>query len=135
MAATQYCLYNRYNSYATAAPYLASAFMDNGANADLMQIVSASGRLILAVVNYLGNVYFSATGLPDGAGGTANVHTGDRQVIGRFQCRPTDTIATVAQAFTSAFPFNPQNLDIIQVISPGGTIGYYVNSSGVATGS
>ena len=32
-------------------------------------------------------------------------------------------------------PLNPQNWDIIQVISPGGTIGYYVDYQGVAHGS
>ena len=49
MAATPYSVYNRYNSYATSAPYIASAFSDNQSNADLLQIENEGGQVIVAV--------------------------------------------------------------------------------------
>ncbi len=140
MAATPYSVYNRYNSYATSAPYIASAFPDNKSNADLLQIENEGAQTIVAV-DYLGNVWFSSTGLTavNGTGGTGT-YTNNRQVIGRFRTynsNPAQStlITTVAQAFAAAFPLNPQSWDIIQVISPGGTIGYYVDYLGVAHGS
>lgn len=140
MAATPYSVYNRYNSYATSAPYIASAFTDNKSNADLLQIQNEGGQVI-AAVDYTGTVQFNASGLTasEGSGGTG-LYTYNRQVVGLFRTinsNPAQStlITTVAQAFAAAFSLNPQNWDIIQVISPGGTIGYYVDYLGVAHGS
>jgi hypothetical protein len=138
MAATTYSVFDRYNSYATSAPYIASAFSDNASQADLLQIENQGGIVIVAV-DYLGTVHFSATGLTatGGVGGTG-LYTLNRQVIGKFRVGtiPSATITTVAQAFAAAFPQqSSQQQDIIQVIAPGGTIGYYINYAGVASGS
>ncbi len=135
MAATNGALIQQYQSYATSAPYLASAFTDNQSQADILQIVSPGG-VVIAAVSYLGTVSFSATGLTAalGAGGSGT-YTLNRQVISQYRTRPNDTITTVAQAFASAFPTNPQNQDIIQVVAEGANVGYYIDYLGVAHGS
>lgn len=55
------------------------------------------------------------------------------QRVGRFLTR-LGTTATLAQWFADAFS-NPSQLDILQVINPGGNVHYYLNYQGVATGS
>ncbi len=136
MAATNGALIQQYQSYATVAPFIASAFTDNPSDADLLQIVSAVGGAVLVAVDYLGAVHFSSTGLTavNGAGGTGT-YTLNHQVISQYRTRPSDTITTVAQAFASAFPTNPQNQDIIQVVAEGANVGYYIDYLGVAHGS
>jgi hypothetical protein len=69
-----------------------------------------------------------------GSGGVG-LYTYNRQLDRKYRTVPGSTVTTVAQAFAAAFPTNPQNWDILQVIAPGGTIGYYINYLGVATGS
>jgi hypothetical protein len=135
MAATQYSVMRRYNSYATTAPYLASAFGDNESQADILQIENEGGQVVVAV-DYLGNVRFNSSGLTASYGsGGVGLYTYNRQLDRKYRTVPGSTVTTVAQAFAAAFPTNPQNWDILQVIAPGGTIGYYINYLGVATGS
>ncbi len=135
MAATTYSVYERYQSYATVAPYIASAFTDNASHADLLQIENEGNQVIVAV-DYLGNVWFNASGLTASVGvGGSGLYTVNRQLIHKFRTVPGTTITTVAQAFAAAFPLNPQNWDIIQVISQGANVGYYIDYLGVAHGS
>ena len=105
--------------------------------ADLLQIVNGNGVVVLAVQQN-GTVNFSSSGLTAVLGSSqAGSYTLNRQVIGLFRTRQTDaaSITTVALAIASAFPLNPQNQDIIQVIAQGGNVGYYLDLSGVAHGS
>lgn len=135
MAATNGALIQQYQSYATVAPFVASAFTDNQSSADILQIVSPGGDVI-AAVDYTGTVQFNASGLTPslGAGGTG-LYTVNRVLNNRYRTRPTDTITTVAQAFASAFPLNPQNQDILQVVAQGANVGWYVDYLGAAHGS
>src|SRR5208282_514570 len=135
MAATTYSVHERFQSYATVAPFIASAFGDNASHADLLQI-ETQGGLIVVAVDYLGVVHFSATGLTasEGSGGSG-LYTLNRTLIEKFRAVPGSTITTVAQAFAAAFPLNPNNLDIIQVFAQGANPGYYISYLGVATGS
>lgn len=136
MAATIFSVIDRRNSFATSAPFIPSAFTDNTTNADLLQIINDDGGAVIAAVDFQGNVQFNASGLTAsfGAGG-AGKYTVNRHLIGQFRTNPGSLTSTVAQAFAAAFPLNPQSWDIFQVIAPGGNIGYYVDSSGVAHGS
>ena len=136
MSATNGALIQQYQSFATSAPFIASAFTDNVSQADLFQIENEGGQVIVAV-DYLGNVWFNASGLTASFGsGGSGLYTVNRQVDGgKFRTVPGSTTSTVAQAFAAAFPTNPQNLDIIQVVAPGGNPGYYVDYLGVAHGS
>ncbi len=135
MAATIYSVYERYQSYAPSAPFIASAFTDNESGADLLQIKNEGNQVIVAV-DYLGNVWFNASGLTPTTGtGGSGLFTDHRTLVGSFRTVPNTSITTVAQAFAAAFPTNPQNWDIFQVIAPGGSIGYFVDYLGVAHGS
>jgi len=137
MAATNGALLAQYQSYATSAPFLASAFTDNQSGADLLQIANGNGTVVLAV-RQNGTVNFNAAGLTAVFGSSAaSSYTYNRQVIGLFRTRQTDasSITTAALAIASAFPLNPQSLDIIQVVAEGGNVGYFLDSSGVAHGS
>jgi len=135
MAATQYSLYETYQSYATSAPFIASAFTDNQSQADLLQIENEGGQVVVAV-DYLGNVWFNASGLTASFGvGGNGLYTANRQVIRKFRTVPGSTVTTVAQAFAAAFPLNPQSLDIIHVVSPGQSVGYYIDVNGISHGS
>lgn len=140
MAATNGALLAQYQSYATSAPFLASAFTDNQSNADLLQIVNGQGQTILAVQNN-GTVNFNSAGLTPVAGASANgsytvtaVGAGRAQ-IGVFRTRQTESPSSAAAAIASAFPTNPNSQDIIQVVQEGGSVGYWLDSSGVAHGS
>lgn len=140
MAATLFSVYNRYQSYAASAPFLASAFTDNASNADLLQIVNEGGKTVLAVQNN-GTVNFNASGLTAVFGAsasgsyTASAGGVGRAVVGVFYAQPGYPTDTAAHAITAAFPTNPQSWDIIQVIAQGGNVGYWLDSSGVAHGS
>ena len=135
MAATQYSLYETYQSYATSAPFIASAFTDNQSQADLLQIENEGGQVVVAV-DYLGNVWFNASGLTASSGTGGNgLYTLNRQVIRKFRTVPGSIVNTVAQAFAAAFPLNPQSLDYIHIIQEGGNVGYYIDVNGVAHGS
>lgn len=135
MAATQYAVFATYQSYATSAPFLASAFTDNESLADLLQIEVPGKGVVLAVQNN-GTVNFNANGLTPTNGASASAsYTVNRQLVGLFRTNPTATVTTVAQAVAAAFPLNPQSWDIIQVIQEGGNVGYYLDSVGVAHGS
>ncbi len=137
MAATNGALLAQYQSYATSAPFLASAFTDNQSGADLLQIANGAGAVVMAVRKD-GTVNFNASGLtPTFGSSAAGSYTVNRQVVGLFRTRQVDSssITTVALAVASAFPLNPQSLDIIQVIQEGGNVGYYLDSVGVAHGS
>jgi hypothetical protein len=135
MAATPYSVIERYNSYATSAPYLASAFTDNASNADILQIENEGGQVIVAV-DYLGNVRFNSSGLTASYGtGGSGLYTVNRVLNERYRTVPGSSTSTVALAFAAAFSTNPMNFDILQVIAPGGTIGYYIDYTGVAHGS
>lgn len=132
-SATTYCLQRRYNGQS-----LLLAFTDNPTSADILQIVAPGGEVIVSV-SYNGTVNFNASGLTSttGAGG-AGLYTLNRQLDRQYRINPTSVslpITTVAQAFAAAFPLNPQNLDIIQVINAGGNISYWLDSTGVAHGS
>ena len=135
MAATNGALIQQYQSYATVAPFVAAAFTDNPSGADILQIV-APGGAVIAAVDYTGTVQFSSTGLTAalGTGGTSK-YTLNRTVDKQYRTRPSDTITTVAQAFASAFPTNPNNQDILQVIAEGAAVGWYVDYLGAAHGS
>jgi len=136
MPATNGALLAQYQSYAASTPVVASAFTDNTSQADLLQIANDDGTAILAAVDYTGTVQFNASGLTAslGSGGTGK-YTLNRQVIGQFRTNPGTTITTVAQAFAAAFPTNPQNQDIIQIVQQGANVAYYVDSLGVSHGS
>ena len=135
MAATTYSLMRRYQSYATSAPFLASAFTDNVSQSDILQIENEGNQVIVAV-DYLGNVWFNATGLTASFGvGGSGLYTVNRQLDRKYRTVPGTTITTVAQAFAAAFPLNPSSLDILQVSAQGGNIGWYIDVNGVAHGS
>jgi hypothetical protein len=128
--ATQYALMHQY-----AGASLLAAFNDNESLADILQIVTPGGTVIVAV-SYTGVVQFNASGLTasEGAGGTG-LYTLNRQLDRQYSTIPGATITTVAQAFASAFSLNPQNLDIIQVYNPGGNISYWLDYLGIAHGA
>lgn len=130
MAATTYSLQRRYNGQS-----LLLAFPDNESFADILQIENQGGQIIVSV-SYNGVVNFNAAGLTSTTGqGGAGLYTLNRQLDRKYRTVPGTTITTVAQAFAAAFPLNPQNLDIIQVINAGGNISYWLDSTGVAHGS
>lgn len=129
-AATTYCLQRRYNGQS-----LLLAFNDNESSADILQIATPGGTVIVSV-SFNGTVNFNANGLTSttGAGGSG-LYTLNRTLDRQYRTIPGQVITTVAQAFASAFPTNPQNLDIIQVINAGGNISYWLDVNGVAHGS
>lgn len=130
MSATTYSLMRRYEGQS-----LLLAFPDNESLADILQIENQGGQVIVSV-SYNGTVNFNASGLTFTTGqGGAGLYTLNRQLDGKYRTVPGTTITTVAQAFAAAFPLNPQNQDIIQVINIGGSVGYYIDYTGVAHGS
>src|SRR5258708_13862045 len=112
MASTNGALLAQYQSYATSAPFLASAFTDNASGADILQSVNGQG-VVIAAVQQNGTVNFNSSGLTPVLGSSASgSYTLNRQVIGLFRTRQTEAPTTVAAAFASAFPTNPNNQDI-----------------------
>jgi hypothetical protein len=89
-------------------------------NLDLLQIVQEGGSTILNV-DYLGTVHNPAVAPTNGTR------------LGVFFTGLTGSPST-ANLFANAFS-NPSNLDILQVISLGGNINYYLDYLGVAHGS
>ena len=111
------------------------AFPDNESLADILQIENQGGEVIVSV-SYNGTVNFNAAGLTATTGqGGAGLYTLNRQLDRKYRTVPGSTITTVAQAFAAAFPLNPLNQDIIQVINVGGNVSYYIDYTGVAHGS
>lgn len=130
MSATTYSLMRRYEGQS-----LLLAFPDNESLADILQIENQGGQVIVSV-SYNGTVNFNASGLTSTTGqGGAGLYTLNRQLDRKYRTVPGTTITTVAQAFAAAFPLNPQNQDIIQVINIGGAISYWVDVQGMAHGS
>lgn len=137
MAATSGSLLAPYASYATSAPFLASAFVNPNSEVllDLLQIVKPGVGVVVAVQNN-GTVNFSSTGLTAVNGSSAaSSYTVQGTLVGQFIVLSGGLTDTVAHAVASAFPLNPQSLDILQVLAPGGNVGYYFSYAGVATGS
>lgn len=140
MAATQFAKIGTFQSYATSAPFIASAFTDNASGADLLQIVAQNGKTVLAVQQN-GTVNFNASGLTatpgSSAGGSYTSTAGGvgRALIGVFFALAGYPVDTAAHAIAAAFPTNPEAWDIIQVVAPGQSVGYWLDSNGVAHGS
>lgn len=140
MAATQYAKLATLYSFATSTPVLPSLFNDNQSNADLFQIVNQSGKTVLAVQNN-GTVNFNASGLtatPGASAGGSYTSTANgvgRAQLGVFWAVPGFPTDTAAHAIAAAFTTNPEAWDIIQVLSPGGAVNYYLDVNGVAHGS
>ncbi len=95
-------------------------------NIDLLQIIDGSGN-ILVNVDYLGVVHKPASGATTSASGIGDTR------LGQFKTYLTSA-SSVAQLFAAAF-FNPSQLDIIQVVTQGGAVTYWLNYLGVASGS
>jgi hypothetical protein len=124
MSATLYALQGRYNGSS-----LINAFVGGSlANQDLIQLVipgdltSGDPPTVVLNVDYTGAVHNPASSPTQGTR------------IGTFQTSAAAG-STTAQFFAGAWPTNPQNLDIVQVINEGGNISYYLNYQGVPTGS
>ena len=99
---------------------LAAAFPQVGGpaqDADLLQIVDG-GRSVLLNVDYAGVVHNPA----------ANA-TGNNTRCGQFETKIAS--GTTAALFASTF-LNPDNSDILQVVSTGGAAAYYLDYLGVA---
>jgi len=126
MAATTQALIGQYegsSTVATAFPQVTPNGVGNQ-NLDLIQIVSPSGS-VLVNVDYEGTVHKAASGQTTGAA--------DNTRIGVFYTRLTSS-SSLAAIFADAFS-NPSQLDIIQVINPGGNVHYWLDYLGVAHGS
>ena len=140
MAATQFAKFGTYQSYATSTPVVGQAFLGNESGADLLQIVNEGGKTVLAVQQN-GTVNFNASGLTatpgSSAGGsyTSTANGVGRTLLGVFYAVPSYPTDTAAHAIAAAFTTNPESWDIIQVLSPGGAVNYWLDSSGVAHGS
>lgn len=118
MAATKNAVQQQYAGPTTSSKttLLAAAFGISGAlsTQDLLQIVDPVGKVVYSI-----DSTGTANDNPSTPSGTA--------VLGQFQAH---TGSTRAQYVASAFA-NPSNLDIIQVVQPGGNVAYYIDYQGV----
>lgn len=101
------------SSWATAFPQVGGPAQ----NIDVLQIIDEGGNVLLNV-DYAGTVHNPASG-----------STGNNTRVGQFLTRRTS--GTTAQLFADAFS-NPSQLDILQIISVGGSIANYLDYLGVS---
>ena len=118
MAATREAILGQLGgtSWATALPQVTP----NGVgpqNLDILQIVDLAGENVLINVDYAGTVHNPASGATSGTR------------CGQF--RSTRSSGTTAQIFAATFT-NPDNSDILQVVSPGGNVPKYIDYLGVS---
>ena len=123
--ATKQALYTQNSSQngstvATAWPQLPTQGV-TGTGLDLLQIVDNSGQSVLVNVDKNGTVNKPAVSPTNGTR------------IGVFQTN-LSSASSLAAIFADAFS-NPSQLDIIQVINPGGNIHYNLTFQGVAVGT
>ena len=136
MSATNQALIGRYPGAS-----LLAAFGPNGSQADILQIGGGPNNspefTIYVSVDYTGAVHFNSSGLtPTNGKGGNGLYTTQGTLVGRFPLAGINLFpSSVAQVFAEAFPNNPSNLDIIQIVNQGGNISYWLDSTGVAHGS
>jgi hypothetical protein len=123
MAATKRAVLGRYLTPANGPLTIAGAFPQVGNdsdNLDLLQIIDEGG-LVLVNVDYAGTVNNPASGATNGTR------------VGQFRTR-LGSSATLAQLFADAFT-NPGLQDIIHIGNVGSNVHYYIDYTGVASGS
>lgn len=114
---TNGAVYGRYNGPQTnsLSSLIIAAFDTTLGNSlqDLLQIVDPFGKVVFNI-----DVFGVANDNPASPSATA--------ILGQFQAHSG---STRAQYIASAFA-NPSNLDIIQIVQPGGNVAYYVDYLG-----
>jgi hypothetical protein len=99
-------------SWATAWPQV-----NTSQDLDILNIIDEGGNVLLNV-DYAGVVH-----------NPASAATGSQTCLGQFQTRLAS--GTTAALFADAFA-NPSQLDIVQIISVGGSIAKYIDYLGVS---
>jgi hypothetical protein len=118
MAATREAILGQLGgtSWATALPQVTPNGVGSQ-NLDILQIVDIKGENVLINVDYAGVVHNPASGNTNGTR------------CGQF--RSTLSSGTTAAIFAATFT-NPDNSDILQVVSPGGNVPVYIDYAGVS---